>query len=111
MFINVRLRDGRDADIEAWYIAQEDRSEEVRKAIRAYMRLQNGESQEVVIRDAVIAAMGGELARLPDLVAGAVRDALANYQLRPAQEQSAPGDEDPKLAARLDAQLDDFFKE
>lgn len=46
-----------------------------------------------------------------DLVAGAVRDALANYQLRPAQEQSAPGDEDPKLAARLDAQLDDFFKE
>jgi len=108
MFINVRLRDGRDADIETWYIAQKDRSEAVREAIRAYVRLQNGESQRVVIRDAVITAMGGELARLPDLVAGAVRDALAGYQLKLAQEQTTPGDEDPELAARLDAQLGDW---
>jgi len=110
VIIHVRLRDS-DADIETWYTAQTDKSKAVRDAIRAYVRLQNGASQEAVIKDAVIAAMGGELARLPNLVAGAVRDALANYQLRPAQEQAAPGDEDPELAARLDAQLDEFFKD
>lgn len=123
MFINIRLRGGRDADIKNWYIAQEDRSEAVRTAIRAYIQSRSDKdqgavikdavttaigSQETVVKDAVTTAMSDGFARLPDLVAGAVRDALAGYQLKLAQEQAAPGDEDPELAARLDAQLDDF---
>ena len=126
MFINVRLRDGRDADIETWYIAQDDRSEAVRQAIRAYIQSQSNKSQEVIIKDAVttaissqetivkdavVMAMSDGFDRLPDLVAGAVRDALAGYQLKLAQEQTTPGEEDPELAARLDAQLDEFFKD
>jgi len=109
-FIHVRLRDGKDDDIAAWYEAQEDKSAAVRKAIRTYLRLHNGETQEAVVREAV----NRELARLPDVVAGAVRDALENVA-RPYEvatwddEPTAPGAEDPEMAARLDAQLDDFF--
>jgi len=39
-----------------------------------------------------------------------VREALAGYQLAPAQERES-GAENPELAARLDAQLDDLFGE
>ncbi len=106
MFIHVKLRQGRDEDIIAWYEAQTDKSEAVRKAIRAYLRLQNGDTQEAVIGKAVSKALAG----LPDLVAAAVRNALTDYQLAPAPErESELGEEDPELAARLDAQLDEFF--
>ena len=104
-FLHIRLREGRDDDIAAWYSAQDDKSEAVRKAIRAYIRSQNGESQEAAVRDAVTMA----LASLPVVVASAVREALANYQLAPTPERE-PGQENPELAARLDAKLDDFFE-
>jgi hypothetical protein len=51
-----------------------------------------------------------ELARLPDVVAAVVREALAAYRLSPMEERE-PGAEDPELAARLDEQLDDLFGE
>lgn len=119
MFIHVRLKDDRDSDIEAWYAAQEDKSKAVRAAIRAYIRLQNGESQEAAVREAVTLALESQesvvkdvvtlaLAGLPEVVAVAVREALANYQLAPAVERE-PGVEDPELAARLDDDLDAFF--
>lgn len=96
--------DERDADLLTWLAAQANKSAALRGAIRAYMRSQNGESQEAIIRDAVQRAMGG----LPDLVTGAVKDALG-YQFTRGQMERTPGGEDPELAARLDAQLDDFF--
>ena len=105
MIIHVRLRDGHDDDIMAWYSAQDDKSEAVRTAIRTCIRSQNGESQEAAVRDAVTQA----LKSLPNVVASAVREALATYQLAPTPERE-PGQEDPELAARLDAQLDDFFE-
>ena len=104
--IRVRLREGKDDDIVAWYEHQEDRSEAVGRSIRAYMGLHNGDTQEAVVKETVVR----ELARLPDVVAVAVREALAGYQLAPAQARE-PGAEDPELAARLDAQLDDLFGE
>jgi hypothetical protein len=106
-FIHVRLREGRDDDVATWYEAQDDRSEAVREAIRVYMRLQSDNTQEAVIKEAV----ARELARLPDVVACAVREALASYRLAPVELSREPGAEDPELAARLDAQLDDFFGE
>ena len=108
MYIHVRLRDERDDDIAEWYGAQEDKSGAVRKAIRAAIRLQNGDTQEAVVREAVTR----ELSRLPDVVAAAVREALEGYNLTPATNmEPAPDGEDPDLAARLDEQLDDFFGE
>lgn len=107
MFIHVRLREGKDDDIAAWYNAQDDRSEAVRAAIRAAMRLENGDSQEAVVKEVV----ARELGRLPEIVAAAVREALAAYRLQPSTQVREPGAEDPELAARLDAQLDDFFEE
>jgi hypothetical protein len=104
LFIHVRLREGADDDLRDWYEDQEDKSGAVREAIRAFIRMQNGESQETAIREAVSKAT----ASLPVVVAEAVKEALANYQLSPAQERQAAGDEDPELAARLDAQLDDW---
>jgi hypothetical protein len=106
VIIHVRLRDGKEDDIAAWYEAQEDKSAAVRKAIRTYLGLHNGETQEAVVREAV----NRELARLPDVVARAVREALKNYEVMPLDgESTAPGAEDPEMASRLDAQLDDFF--
>lgn len=104
MFIHVRLRDGTDDDLKTWYEAQQDKSGAVRAAIRAYIRMQNGESQETAIREAVATAT----ASLPIVVAEAVKEALANYQLSPAQERQAVGDEDPELAARLDSQAEEW---
>lgn len=104
MFIHVRLRDGADDDLRDWYESLGDKSGMVREAIRAYIRLQNGESQAAIIREAVAQATG----QLPTIVAEAVREALAAYQLSPAREPVATGEEDPELAARLDAQLADF---
>lgn len=104
MFIHVRLREGTDDDLRDWYESQGDKSGAVREAIRAYIRMQNGESQETAIREAVATVT----ANLPFVVAEAVKEALANYQLSPMQERQAAGDEDPELAARLDAQIDDW---
>jgi len=106
-FIHIRLRDGIDDDVTAWYEAQADKSEAVREAIRAAMRLQNGDTQEAVVKEVV----ARELARLPDVVACAVREALSSYRLAPAEADREPGAEDPELAARLDSQLEDFFGE
>lgn len=105
MFIHVRLRDGTDDDIKTWYDSQGDKSSAVREAIRAFIRLQNGESQEAIVREAVAQAT----AHLPVIVAEAVRDALAAYQLSPVGDRHVSNGEDPELAARLDAQLGDFF--
>lgn len=105
--IRVRLREGKDDDIAVWYESQADRSEAVRDAIRTYMRLRNGETQEAVIREAV----ARELARLPDVVAAAVHNALADYQLAFAPQREGTGEENPELAARLDAQLDELFSD
>ena len=102
--IHVRLRDGIDDDIAGWYEGQEDKSGAVRKALRAYIGLHNGSTQENVVREAV----GRELSRLPDIVAAAVREALEGYRLTAARPVE-PGAEDPTLAARLDDQLDEFF--
>ncbi len=88
-----------------WYQAQPDKSESVRAAILAYMRLQNGTTQEAVIKNVV----ARELVRLPDIVAAAVRDVLEAYSLAPAALDSTDG-ENPELAARLDAGLDNFFE-
>lgn len=104
MFIHVRLRDGADDDLKVWYESQGDKSGMVREALRAYIRLQNGKSQAAIIREAVAQATG----QLPTIVAEAVREALAAYQLSPAQEPVVMGEENPELAARLDAQLADF---
>ncbi len=106
MIIHVRVREGVDDDIAAWYETQVEKSGAVRQAIRAHMQLQHGDTLEAMVRRVVAC----ELARLPDVVAVAVRDALVGYQLAPAQERE-PGVEDPELAARLDAQLDDLFGE
>jgi len=117
MYIHVRLRVGRDDDIAEWYQAQENKSGAVRKAIRVALRLQNGDTQEVIVREAV----ARELSRLPDVVAAAVRTALEEYNLTPCTPNVQGGvlatstepmsAEDPKLAARLDEQLGDFFGE
>ena len=107
MNIHVRLREEQEADIITWYEAQEDKSGAVREAIRAYMRLHNGDTQEAVVK----AVVAGELARLPDVVAAAVREALAGYRFSDAVPEAGPGDEDPELAARLDAGLDEWFKD
>jgi len=105
--LHLRLREGRDDDIATWYEAQPDKSEAVRMAIRAYLRLQNGDTQEAVVGQAVSRALAG----LPTVVSKAVRDALTDYQLAPARVSARDGDEDPELAARLDAQLDEFFSD
>jgi hypothetical protein len=105
VIIHIRLREGIDGDIEAWYEAQADKTQAVKDAIRMAMRLQNGDSQEVVIK----AAVAQELARLPGVVAAAVSEALAAYRLAPAEVAREPGQEDPELAARLNEQLDVFF--
>lgn len=108
MYIHVRLRDGRDDDIAEWYKAQENKSGTIRKAIRAAMRLQNGDTQEAIVREAVTR----ELSRLPDIVAAAVRAALEECNLTLAiGTDSISDEEDPGLAARLDEQLDNFFGE
>jgi hypothetical protein len=107
IILHVRLRDGIDDDIAAWYEAQADKTQAVKDMLRVAMRLQNGDSQEAVVKSVV----AHELARLPEVVAGAVRDALASYRLAPAVESvPGPGQEDPELAARLNDQLDAFFE-
>jgi Arc/MetJ-type ribon-helix-helix transcriptional regulator len=104
VYIHVRLRKGKDDDIATWYEGQGDRSEAVREALRAYMRLHNGDTQEAAVRDVMVR----ELARLPEVVGSAVREALTGYQLSPTEEREI-GAENPELAARLDEQLDDLF--
>ena len=109
VIIHIRLREGIDSDIEAWYEAQGDKTQAVKDAIRMAMRLQNGDSQEAVVK----AAVAQELARLPEVIAGAVREALSSYRLLggPAEPIREPGQEDPELAARLNDQLDVFFED
>jgi len=70
------------------------------------MRSQNGDTQAAVIKRVV----AEELAKVPDVLAGVVSDALAAYQFAPVEMQERkPGEEDPVLAARLDAQLGEWF--
>ncbi|RLC85663.1 MAG: hypothetical protein DRI79_11080 [Chloroflexi bacterium] len=97
--------DEKDADVLEWLATQTNKSAAIRGAIRAYMRLRNGDTQEAVIREAV----ARELARLPDVVAATVHNALAGYQLAFAPQREGTGEENPELAARLDAQLDELF--
>lgn len=108
MIMHVRLREGRDDDLITWYEAQEDKSDAVRSAIRAHIRLHNGDTQEAIVK----AVVAGELARLPDVVAQAVRESLSGYRLADVGDHyQEPEGEDPELAARLDEQLTDFFGE
>jgi len=75
----------------------------LRELVREHLRLHNGDTQEAIVK----AVVAGELARLPDLVAAAVRDALAGYRLADANTPDVePGAENPELAGRLDAELD-----
>ena len=46
-----------------------------------------------------------------DALRGELLDAIATAALANGHTESAPGQEDAELAARLDAQLDDFFSE
>jgi len=98
--------DEKDRDVLDALGAATNRSAMLRESVRVYMRLQN-EDQEAVIKETV----ARELARLPDVVACAVREALSSYRFAPAEADREPGAEDPELAARLDAQLEDFFSE
>ena len=100
----ITLDEERDADILAWLDNQPNQSAAMRAAVRAYIRLNNGAGREETVREAVEAV-------LPDLretVMAAVREALANYRI-PVAEYA--GEEDPELAAILDAQLGEFFEE
>ena len=83
--IHVRLRPGRDDDIAQWYEVQPDKAEAVRQAIRTAMGLQNGATQETIVKDVV----ARELARLPDVVASTVREALSSYRLAPTGADNA----------------------
>ena len=108
MIVHVRLNADRDADIIAWYEAQPLKSDSLKTVIREHIRLHNGDSQEAIVR----AVVAGELARLPDVVASAVRSALAGYRLADASESDIePGSENPVLAGRLDAELDAMWGE
>jgi hypothetical protein len=101
----ITLDEERDADILAWLDSQPNQSAAMRAAVRAYIRLNNGVGREETVREAVEAV-------LPDLretVMAAVREALANYRIPVASEYA--GEEDPELAAILDAQLGEFFEE
>lgn len=108
MIIHVRLSEGRDDDVITWYEAQVDKSAALRSVIREHVRLHNGDSQEAIVKSVV----AGELARLPDVVAAAVRGALAGYRLADANTPDVePGAENPELAGRLDAELDAMWGE
>jgi hypothetical protein len=104
--IHVRLKEGRDDDLIAWYGAQSDKSRAVRAAIRTAMRLQDGATQETSVEELVVA----ELARLPDVVAAAVGEALRSHSLA-STVLARSGEEDPELAARFDEQLTHFFED
>jgi hypothetical protein len=104
-FLHIRLREGRDDDLAAWYDAQDDKSQAVRDALRAAIRQDGADDQEAIIRQAV----ARELGCLPDVIAAAVRDTLEAYDLTARPQEPNGGDVDAELAARLDGQLDDFF--
>jgi Arc/MetJ-type ribon-helix-helix transcriptional regulator len=96
VMLQARLRPGKDDDLIAWYLGQEDRSAAVRTALRAY--LQSEDSADDPLRD------------LPGLVTAAVQAALEGMQLAPATPSpDADSGEDAALAARLDEQLDGFW--
>jgi hypothetical protein len=112
--LTVVLDDERHADILEWFNSQGNKSAAIRQAVRFYMRLQNGGRQQEATGDVtaeVLEALSLELARLPDVVAAAVHNVLAGYRLAAARDEGEPGEEDPELAIRLDAQLDEFFTE
>jgi hypothetical protein len=117
------LDDEKDADVLDWWNAQTNKSAALREAARFYMHLhaQRGSRQPVPgvrVGEAtgeeatgILQALSLELTRLPDVVAAAVHNALAGYRLAAARDEGEPGEEDPELATRLDAQLDEFFTE
>ena len=111
MIIHVRLRPGVDDGIAAWYEQQGDKSNCVRKAIRSYIEHGDGNADAVALADIVGMAVQTALGDLQAMVKAAVREALSSYQLTLAASQAQGSAEDPELAARLDAGLDEFFGE
>lgn len=103
--ITFLLDSERDADILAWLEDQASKSAALRAAARAYIRLSNGEGQEATARSAVETV----LPALRETVMAAVREVLENYRIPVVAECN--GEENPELAARLDAQLEEFFGE
>lgn len=106
MHVHVRLREGKDDDIRAWYQALDDKSEAVRDALRVYVRMESLDPQQAGIQEVI----AQEFARLPDVISAAVHEALSAHQLTISDSGTGPIGEDPALAARLDEQLDDFFR-
>ena len=111
MIIHVRLRPEVDGDISAWYEAQTDKSDCVRQVLRSYIEQGDGSAGTVALADIVGAAVQTALGDLQAMVKAAVREALSSYQLTMAASQAQGSAEDPELAARLDAGLDEFFGE
>ena len=104
MIIHVRLRPVLDDDVAAWYSEQADKSDCVRRAIRSYIE-HNDTADAAALFEMVQRAVGD----LQATVRAAVREALSSYRLALADQ--GQGQEDPDLAARLDAGLDRFFEE
>ena len=105
------LDDQRDRDLLDWLDEQPNKSGSLRDAVRAYRPPAGGAGPAPATGQAAIAALRDELARLPDVVAEAVRETLAAYRLAPTPPSREPSAEDPELAARLDNQLTAFFGE
>ena len=108
MIIHVRLRPEVDGDISAWYEAQTDKSDCVRQVLRSYIEHGNG-NENAALSDIVGAAVQRAMGDLQGMVKAAVREALSSYRLTLAASQAQVSAEDPELAARLDAGLDEFF--
>lgn len=95
----------RDADLLAWLKSKPNRSAVIRDALRRAMEAETDGDPARVVTEAVNAALADTLARLPSLVANAVRDALASYSLTPARE-APEWKEPPTAAANLDGLLE-----
>lgn len=133
--IHVRLRPGKDDDLARWYTGLEHKSSTVREALRQQMAAQGTrdgarcmaarDAQWVaeitdavlgkllagmagVVESAVAEAVAGELDDLPARVSAAVCEMLAR---RGEDDLPSVESEDPRLASRLDEQLDTFFND
>jgi hypothetical protein len=108
--ISIRLRDGEDDDIIDWYERQGKKSEAVRAAIRAYIRLQN---EDVPSTPPDEQQSNHDLAWLPEAIAATVHEVLSSFSVQhpsqPTQSANETDDEDPIAGAQIDAQLDQWF--
>jgi len=113
VIIHVRLRPGVDDGIAAWYEQQGDKSNCVRQVILSQIEREQGDgnADAAALADVVGAAVQAAMGDLQTMVKAAVREALSSYQLTLAASQAQGSAEDPELAARLDAGLDEFFGE